>query len=98
MAQNENSYWYSKLGGINSQVFAGVGTLISVTVNGTAAGTIGIVDGKGGGSNGTVVTQGFIGILKASVVEGTYYYNVTCRQGLRIVAAGASDITVAYKQ
>lgn len=74
-----------------TQVFSGTGTLHAIIVNTTAAGTIGIVDNI----TGTTVN---IGSLKASVVEGTYVYNVACKLGCRIVTGASSDITVVWSQ
>ncbi len=65
-------------------------TLVAITVNTTSAGAIGIIDG----ASGTTVN---VGQLKASVAEGTYWYNVVMSKGIRIVTAGASDITVITK-
>lgn len=66
------------------------GFLHAITVNTTAAGTITIYDNTA--ASGTVV-----GILKASVGEGTYTYNISCTTGITIVTGGASDITVTYR-
>lgn len=73
-----------------TQVKTGAGFLHSITVNATAAGTIGIIDGI----SGTTVN---IGQLKASVAEGTYIFDVEFSTGLRIITGAASDITVSYK-
>lgn len=61
------------------------GFLHAITVNTTAANTVTISD-----ANGT------IGILKASVAEGTYIYDVEFAGKLDIVTGGASDLTVSY--
>lgn len=74
-----------------TQVATGKGVLQAITVNTTAAGAISIIDG----TSGSTVN---IGSLKASIVEGTYMYNCTFATGLRIITAGASDITVTYMQ
>lgn len=65
-------------------------TLVAIVVNTTAAGTIGIIDG----ASGTTVN---VGQLKASVAEGTYWYNIAMPKGIRIVTGAASDITVITK-
>lgn len=73
-----------------TQVKSGAGYLYAITVNTTAAGAISIIDN----TSGSTVN---IGSLKASVVEGTYFYNIPFGTGLRIITAGASDITVIYR-
>ncbi|MBT9164956.1 MAG: hypothetical protein DDT23_00967 [candidate division WS2 bacterium] len=62
------------------------GILHSVVVNTTAAGTITISD-----------ANGIIAILRASVAEGTYLYDVAFVGFLRVVTTAASNLTVAYK-
>lgn len=74
-----------------TQVFTGTGVLKAIVVNTTAAGTIGIIDGI----SGSTVN---VGQLVASVVPGTYEYNITIANGLRIVTGAASDITVVWAQ
>lgn len=74
-----------------TQVATGRGRLHSIVVNTTAAGAISIIDNTTG-------TTANIGTLKASVVEGTYLYDICFSKGLRIVTAGASDITVCWSQ
>lgn len=66
-------------------VAVGGGTLHSVVVNATAAGTVTIEDSKG-----TIAT------LKASIAEGTYVYDVPFSGYLSITTAAASDITVVH--
>lgn len=70
-------------------IFTGKGVLQAVTVNTTANGIITITDGSIGSVKG---------ILKASVAEGTYWYNISMASGCSIVTAGASDLTVTYAQ
>lgn len=65
------------------------GKLHSIVVGETAAGAITIYDNTAG--SGTV-----IGVLKASVVEGTYLFDCAFNTGLTIVTAAASKITVNY--
>ena len=74
-----------------TQVFSGTGTLHAIVVNTTAAGTIGIVDNI----TGTTVN---IGSLKSNVAEGTYFYEVVCKLGCRIVTGASSDITVVWSK
>ncbi|MEI9966174.1 MAG: hypothetical protein WDN67_00640 [Candidatus Moraniibacteriota bacterium] len=72
-----------------TQVATGAGNLVSIVVGETAAGAISIIDEI----SGSTVN---IGTLKASIVEGTYLFNVKFAKGLRIITAGASKITVVY--
>lgn len=74
-----------------TQVATGPCILIGITVNTTAAGTIGIIDDI----TGTTVN---VGQLKSSIAEGTYAYNCIMKKGIRIVTGAASDITVLWKQ
>lgn len=71
-------------------VKASAGDLKSITVGETAAGAITVYDNTAG--SGTVIA-----VLKASVAEGTYEFNVSFTTGLTIVTAGASKITVSYR-
>lgn len=72
-----------------TQVKTGRGTLHSIIVGTTAAGAITISDSTSAGTPA-------IAILKASIAEGTYIFDVNFGTGLRITTAGASDITVCY--
>ena len=89
MINNINSYKYISTA-TTTQVFTGACTLVAIVVNTSAAGTIGIIDGV----SGTTVN---VGQLKSSVAEGTYKYQVTMAQGIRIVTGAASDITIVYR-
>ena len=71
-------------------VKTGAGVLHSIVVNTTAAGAITIYDN-------TAASGTKIGTMKASIVEGTYVFDVAFTKGLTIVTAAASDITVTYK-
>jgi len=71
-------------------VKSGAGVLKAITVNSTAAGTITVYDNTS--AAGTKIAT-----LKASVVEGTYEYNIAFATGLTIVTGAASDITVSYR-
>ena len=71
-------------------VKTGAGMLHSITLTETAAGTITIYDNTA--ASGTV-----LGVLKASVVEGTYVFDVSFGTGLTIVTAAASKLTVSYR-
>lgn len=71
-------------------VKSGAGILKSITLGETAAGTITIYDNTAG--SGTV-----IGVLKASVAEQTFEFNVSFTTGLTIVTAAASKLSVSYR-
>lgn len=73
-----------------TNVDVGQGQLIRIVLTETAAGAITIYDEESGG------TTNIIGIMKASVVEGTYEFGVMYSQGIQIVTAGASKLTVVY--
>ncbi len=73
-----------------TQVKTGAGVLHSIVIGETAAGAISIIDN----TTGSTVN---IGQLKASIVEGTYEFDVAFSAGLRIITAGASKITVVYR-
>jgi hypothetical protein len=60
------------------------GFLHMVTVNTTAAGTITLAD-----SNGTIA------ILKTSVAEGDYFYDVVCAGFLEVTLGAATDVTIS---
>lgn len=74
-----------------TQVWTGAATLVAIVVNTTSAGSIIIYD------EAAAATTTTVGTLKASVAEGTYLYNVTCGKGIKIVTAGASDITCVFR-
>lgn len=63
-------------------VLDGPGTLHSVIVNTTAAGTVTLAD-----------SRGTIAVLKTSIAEGTYYYDIDVNT-LTVTQTAASDITV----
>lgn len=87
----EHQYSYNHISsGTTTTVKASAGFLHSITVNTTAAGTITIYDNTT--NSGTV-----IGILKASVVERTFVYDISMTTGITIVTAAASDLTVSYR-
>jgi len=75
-----------------TDIFSGPGRLKKIIIGETAAGAITIYDEATGGST-TVV-----GVLKASIAEGEYEFNVALGKGLQIVTAGASKITVVYSR
>jgi len=61
------------------------GTLFAVVVNTTAAGTITLADAGGP-----------IAVLKTSIVENTYYYQVATAGFLRVTLTAASDVTIIH--
>lgn len=75
-----------------TNVFVGSGRLKKIIVGETSAGAITIYDEVAGG------TTTIVGVLKASVAEGEYEFNVALGKGLQIVTAGASKITVVYSR
>lgn len=89
--KTEQRYSYSHIATNTTTVVKSTpGFLHSITVNTTAAGAITVYDNTAG--SGTVIA-----ILKSSVVEGTYTFDVTCTTGITVVTAAASDITVSYR-
>jgi hypothetical protein len=75
-----------------TNIFVGPGTLKKIILGETAAGTITIYDEVAGG------TTQIVAVLKASVVEGEYEFDVAVGKGLQIVTAGASKLTVVYNR
>lgn len=73
-------------------IFDGPGVLKKIILGETAAGAITIYDEAAGG------TTDIIAVLKASIVEGEYEFNVAIGKGLQIVTAGASKLTVVYNR
>jgi len=70
-------------------VKSGSGHLHSIVVNTTAAGAITVYNNTAG--SGTKIAT-----MKASIVEGTYLFDLEFTTGLTIVTAAASDITVTF--
>lgn len=62
------------------------GVLHSIVVGETAAGSITVSD-----------AVGTIAVLKSSIVEGTYIFDVAYSKNLVVITAAASKITVTYK-
>lgn len=75
-----------------TDVFTGQGTLKKIILTETAAGTITIYDEATGG------TSNIVAVLKASIVEGEYEFDVALARGLQIVTAGASKLTAVYNR
>lgn len=93
-----DSYKYTYISSATSTDVTGQGSnpttakLIRIVVGETAAGAISIYDALSGATTTTV------GVLKASVAEGTYEYGVTFSRGIQVVTAGASKITVVWSR
>lgn len=78
-------------------VDAQAGFLQTVTINGGVAGTITLYDIAGPGCTGTPASGKF-GIIEAigATNPTTLIYNLKTKNGLCIVTAAATDITVTY--
>ena len=74
-----------------TQVFTGKGRLYAITIGETAAGAISVIDG----TSGSTVN---VASLKASIAEGTYEFNCSISNGLRVIAAGNTKFTVLWAQ
>lgn len=73
-----------------TQCWTGPGVLKRITLGETAAGAITVYDEIGSG------TTTILAVLKASVVEGTYEFDIAFGAGLKVVTAGASKLTVVF--
>ena len=67
------------------------GTLYRIIIGTTSAGAITLYDNATEAS-GTVIAR-----LKVSISEGSYAFGCKLQNGLVVVTAGASDITVVYE-
>lgn len=72
-----------------TEVKTGAGVLHTIVVTETAAGTITVYDNTA--ASGTILA-----VLKASIGENTFTFDITFSTGLTIVTAGASKLTVSY--
>lgn len=72
-------------GAATTAVKTGSGILRRIVLGETAAGTITVND-----------SLGTVAVLKASIVEGTYEFDVTCVGKIEVVTAAASKLTVVY--
>ena len=70
-----------------TQVFLGAGVLKRIVVGETATGTIKVYDAITGTTSQVVE-------LNASIVEGTYEFDIHLKTGCRVITAGASKIVV----
>jgi len=75
-----------------TQVLTGNCSLVRIVINTTSAGAITVYDNIAG------ATTNIVGVIKASAPEQSLEYGVKLGQGLQVVTAGASDITVVYTQ
>ncbi len=90
MSQYRDNYKYTYIStATTTQVATGLGQLIRIVVGTTAAGAISIIDGTSG-------TTANIGTLAASITPAPYDFNINFANGLRIVTAAASLITVVW--
>lgn len=94
-----DSYKYTYISTATSTNVTGMGTgvpttakLIRITIGETAAGAISIYDALPAETTTTV------GVLKASIVEGTYEFGTTISRGIQVVTAGASKVTVVWSK
>jgi len=67
------------------------GILKNITVNTTAAGAVTVYDNASAGSGATIAT------FPSAAVVGSYEYDARFINGLTIVTAAASDITVTFE-
>lgn len=74
-----------------TQVLTGRGTLHAITIGTTAVGAITIADG-------TAASSTTFAVLKSSIAEGTYIFNCSVSNGLRITTAASPLITVMWAQ
>lgn len=89
--QLRDNYQYQYIStATTTNVDVGQGQLVRIIVTETAAGTITVYDEVAGG------TTTIIGLLKASIVEGTYEFGVQYKSGIQIVTGAASKLTVVY--
>lgn len=81
-----NSYNYIAASGTTVCKADGPVVLRKIIVGETAAGTISVYTD----------TTSPVAVLKASIVEGDYEFNVVLRNGLSVVTAANSKITVVW--
>ncbi len=75
--------------GSTSQIFTGKGILHSIAVNSSTATVIGVYDSISSTSTGTTA------LIKASIAEGVYNYDITIANGLYLTY-GAGNYTVIW--
>lgn len=86
-----DDYKYTNIASATTtQVNTGPTRLIRIVVNTTAAAAITIVD------NTTGSTPAVATIAASPAIGSVFYYGIRLTTGLRIITAGASDITVVW--
>ena len=69
-----------------TQVKTGSGVLRRIVLGETAAGAITVND-----------SDGIVAVLKASIAEGTYHFDLECKGKIEVVTGAASKLTVTYE-
>lgn len=93
MHEYRDNYFYKYIStATTTDVSSVAGSLIRIILTETAAGAITIYDASVGNTTATV------GVMKASVVEGTYEFNCRVANGIQIITAAASKLTVVYSK
>jgi len=69
----------------------GPSILMGILITETAAGAITVYD------NASAASGDVIALFKASIAEGYYEIDTACRNGIVIVTAAASKLTVVYR-
>lgn len=92
--QSVAGYGYSHIStATNTQISAKAGAMHTIVINTSVASTITVVDTSAancsGGNN--------IAIFAASAPVGAYLYDIQFSNGLCITTAGASDLTVSFR-
>lgn len=72
-----------------TQILTGKGMLHAIVIGETTAGAITLLDG-------TAASSTTFAVLKASIAEGTYRFDCSVSNGLRITAAGNTKFTVVW--
>jgi len=91
---------YAHITGTTATAVKGTGgTLVSITVNTPAAGTISVFDLASGSCTGTPSTNTVAVITAASATDahGTFWYNDSLQNGICIKASAGMDFTVSYQ-
>ncbi len=86
-----NSYLYQNINTATTTTLkTGRGKLHTITLGLTAAGAITVYDNTAG--SGTIIA-----LLKSSIAEQTFIFDVSFTTGLTIVTAAASDLTISFE-
>lgn len=87
---NRDDYNYTNITtATTTQVYSGNCRLIRIVLNETTDGAISLIDN----TSGSTVN---IGAIATSTAPTTLYYGIKLTTGLRIITAGASDLTVVW--